>query len=169
MLETLVNPGMPIPGDAHAIHGITDEMVASAPGYVEVRREVLAICAGSTVLMYNGAFDCGFWPGLRRVSRAVCVMEWYAETCCCGRWASLGEAAWHAGHAWAGDAHRALADALACRSVAEYLTGSTALQRWMEPRRCGSRGDATLSTAGRRSASRRRSCPNLRSRRRTRR
>jgi DNA polymerase III epsilon subunit-like protein len=31
LLDTLVNPGEPIPADATAIHKITDEMVANAP------------------------------------------------------------------------------------------------------------------------------------------
>ena len=33
--ETLINPGCPIPPAATAVHGITDEMVASAPSFAE--------------------------------------------------------------------------------------------------------------------------------------
>ncbi len=34
--DTLVDPGMPIPAAATAIHGITDEMVAGAPRFADV-------------------------------------------------------------------------------------------------------------------------------------
>ena len=36
LLETLINPDIPIPSDATAIHGVTDAMVAAAPTFAEI-------------------------------------------------------------------------------------------------------------------------------------
>lgn len=55
----LVNPGMPIPKEATAIHGITDEMVASAPTYAQVGQEFIDFCEGDVALIAhnNDGFD----------------------------------------------------------------------------------------------------------------
>lgn len=60
--EMLVNPGIPIPEEASRIHGITDEMVASAPSYKEVGQAFIDFCAGETVLIAhnNDNFDRHF-------------------------------------------------------------------------------------------------------------
>lgn len=52
--SSLVNPGMPIPAEATAIHGITDEMVANAPTLAELRVEVLIrIRKAAALVGYN--------------------------------------------------------------------------------------------------------------------
>lgn len=60
--EKLINPGSPIPKEATAIHGITDEMVASAPSFLEVGKEFIEFCSGDVVLIAhnNDAFDIHF-------------------------------------------------------------------------------------------------------------
>lgn len=62
--DSLINPGMAIPFDATVIHGITDEMVASAPtldaffGNAGVR----ALLAGAVPAAYNAPYDRRFMP-----------------------------------------------------------------------------------------------------------
>ena len=60
--EQLVNPGVPIPEDASAIHGITDEMVASASPFSEVGAAFRDFCEGECVLIAhnNDGFDRHF-------------------------------------------------------------------------------------------------------------
>src|SRR5262249_33437697 len=53
LLDTLVNPGVPITSEAHRIHGIGDTDVAGAPNWVQVLRRLLAVTAGRQVLAYN--------------------------------------------------------------------------------------------------------------------
>ena len=54
-----INPGFPIPPEATAIHHITDEMVADAPGFKEIGQAFLNFCPENTVLIAhnNHAFD----------------------------------------------------------------------------------------------------------------
>jgi DNA polymerase-3 subunit epsilon len=58
-LEKLINPGIPIPQDATAIHHISNEMVANAPSFEQVLPEFLQFCAGDVVLIAhnNDTFD----------------------------------------------------------------------------------------------------------------
>jgi len=58
----LVNPGMPIPKEATAIHNISDEMVKDAPTWKEVGASFCAFCEGEVVLIAhnNDAFDKPF-------------------------------------------------------------------------------------------------------------
>lgn len=55
----LVNPGIPIPPEATAIHKITDAMVATAPSFKEIGEAFIEFCSGDTVLIAhnNDAFD----------------------------------------------------------------------------------------------------------------
>ncbi|MEN8790429.1 MAG: 3'-5' exonuclease [Flavobacteriaceae bacterium] len=49
----LVNPGMPIPAEATAIHGITDEKVADKPAFESISKEVYQMVKDSDLGGYN--------------------------------------------------------------------------------------------------------------------
>lgn len=51
--STLVNPHRPIPPEATAVHGITDEDVADAPGFWAIATEVQDIIDGCVLVGYN--------------------------------------------------------------------------------------------------------------------
>ncbi|HEU5276802.1 MAG TPA: 3'-5' exonuclease [Xanthobacteraceae bacterium] len=61
---SLVNPGMPIPAEATAIHGITDEQVAGAPSVADVFAlpKVRELLKGAQPAAYNAPFDRHFVP-----------------------------------------------------------------------------------------------------------
>lgn len=59
VLDTLVNPGTPIPVEASDIHGITDSMVAEAPSFGQVLASLTAALAGKRCLIYNKSYDVG--------------------------------------------------------------------------------------------------------------
>lgn len=56
----LIHPGMPIPAESTAIHGIKDEDVAGKPSFAELAPEILALLAGAIPAAYNAQFDRGF-------------------------------------------------------------------------------------------------------------
>ena len=60
--EYLVNPGIPIPPEATAIHKITDEMVSESPDFREVGNKFIEFCDGDVVLIAhnNDNFDVHF-------------------------------------------------------------------------------------------------------------
>jgi DNA polymerase-3 subunit epsilon len=60
--EMLINPGIPIPAEASAIHNITNEMVSNAPSFGEVGSKFMEFCCGEVVLIAhnNDAFDLHF-------------------------------------------------------------------------------------------------------------
>ncbi len=60
LLETLVNPGRPIPPAATAIHGLTDRVILDAPPYAALHERVIAATRGRQVWIYNRGFDLGF-------------------------------------------------------------------------------------------------------------
>jgi DNA polymerase III epsilon subunit-like protein len=59
LLDTLVNPGVPIQPGAYEVHGITDEMVTAAgvPDWATVYKRVLRATKGKTVLAYKDDYD----------------------------------------------------------------------------------------------------------------
>ncbi len=72
--STLVNPGMPIPSYATAVHGIGDAMVRDAPCAAEALAELRARCAGYTVAAHCALFDLSFvGPAVR--SEGLCTMR----------------------------------------------------------------------------------------------
>ena len=129
LVNTLVNPRRPIPRDASRIHGITDRMVERAPALADLWPELERILSGKQVVIYNAAYDRQFFPDRLACTAGIsCAMLAFAKAY--GewnprfgdfRWQRLETAAEHVGHTWEGQAHRALADALACRSVWRWL------------------------------------------------
>lgn len=57
LLNQLINPGVPIPSDATAIHGVTDEMVADAPTFDQVYPRIAAALGGRRWVIYNANYD----------------------------------------------------------------------------------------------------------------
>lgn len=52
-LVTYINPGIPIPAEVTAVHGITDEMVKDSPRFVEIAPFVQAMCETATLVGFN--------------------------------------------------------------------------------------------------------------------
>lgn len=75
--EKLINPGMPIPAEATAIHHITDEMVASAESWAKIGQEFCEFCEGDVLLIAhnNDAFDYHFLR-LEFERNAMQMPEW---------------------------------------------------------------------------------------------
>lgn len=57
LLDSLVNPGVPIPAESTRIHGITDAMVATAPGFSDLLVPLTAALHDRKVVIYHRAFD----------------------------------------------------------------------------------------------------------------
>lgn len=73
-LQTLVDPGTPVPAFISALTGITTSMVADAPRIEQVLPTFLEFIRGSVLVAHNAPFDIGFlkaaatqcghpWPG----------------------------------------------------------------------------------------------------------
>jgi DNA polymerase III subunit epsilon len=58
--QTLVDPGMPIPPFVAVLTGITDLMVAGAPGEGEALIAFLEFARGAVLVAHNAGFDVGF-------------------------------------------------------------------------------------------------------------
>lgn len=56
----LVNPGIPIPEESRAIHGITDEELVGAPTFGQALPQILGMLEGRLPVAYNASFDRGF-------------------------------------------------------------------------------------------------------------
>jgi DNA polymerase-3 subunit epsilon len=131
LVDTLVKPSRPIPGDVIRIHGITNSMVKDAPTWPEVWTEVQAALKGRFVGIYNADFDVRMMAQSHRrhnmgwedaYLQAFCIMKLYAEFYGTGRWQTL-DAAGRQCHIRLPNAHRALADTLLARAVLLHMAG----------------------------------------------
>ncbi|MGW2793592.1 exonuclease domain-containing protein [Streptomyces sp. NPDC001251] len=59
LLDTLINPGMPIPDDARAVHGISDQDVATAQEFGDALPRITRALAGRQIIIYNRGYDTG--------------------------------------------------------------------------------------------------------------
>jgi DNA polymerase-3 subunit epsilon len=79
--STLVNPGMRIPGGIQALTGITDEMVAAAPEFGDISRDLRHRLEGRLIVAHNARFDYGFLrsefqrAGVRYRSDVLCTVK----------------------------------------------------------------------------------------------
>lgn len=118
LLHTLIDPGIKIPADATAIHGIRDEHVAGAPRLIELLPAIVALVRGHDLVIYNKAYDLQFLPFVEDAAADVlCCMQRAQDAMKLSRWPKLTAAAQWAGYQWQGKAHSALADTLAARHV----------------------------------------------------
>lgn len=60
VLDSLINPGRPIPPAVCAITHITDAMVKDAPAFADLADRVVAALAGRVFVAHNARFDWGF-------------------------------------------------------------------------------------------------------------
>ncbi|MCX4885907.1 3'-5' exonuclease [Streptomyces sp. NBC_00847] len=134
LVDTLINPGEPIPWEATGIHGITDDQVATAPAFADVLPQLAAALEGKRCLIYNRPYDVArlrheltlhrrqaghpdpeaaatAWiDGMRFEDAMIPYSDWY------GDWSDYwGNYAWQP--LYGGD-HRAVSD---CRAVVERL------------------------------------------------
>ena len=58
--STLLNPGMPMPPEVIAIHGITNEMVASAHKFADMLPKLLGLLDDCVIVAHNADFDVNF-------------------------------------------------------------------------------------------------------------
>lgn len=58
--SSLVNPGMSIPPGIQALTGISNDMVAQAPRFEEIARELYEAIDGRVLIAHNARFDYGF-------------------------------------------------------------------------------------------------------------
>ena len=139
VVDSLVNPGITIPADAEAIHGISDTDVADKPSFRALWPSVWnAVRNADCVLIYNASYDCrlirqsleGHGAALAEAVQLNygCIMELYArfygqysEYHGTYTWQKLVNAVDQCGLHMDGTAHRALADARASLAVLRYL------------------------------------------------
>ncbi len=121
--------------EAEAIHGITPLMVATAPTLEEITpRLIHALTQCDELVIYNLEYDWSFMP--QDVRHAVvnhhiirhCAMYRFAEFNGIWdekrgnyKWQKLAIAAERFGHVWESQAHRALADCYATKTVWEGM------------------------------------------------
>jgi DNA polymerase-3 subunit epsilon len=67
---TLVDPGRPIPPDASAVNGITDDMVRGKPRIADVLGEFAEFCGELPLVAHNAPFDFQFMLADVKLHRA---------------------------------------------------------------------------------------------------
>lgn len=126
LLKTMVNPGIAIPKEATAIHGICECDVRYAPTLEDLRPALARIAANVPLAAYNASFDKKMVP--EGVVISHCAMLWWAAYH--GEWNSyrrdwawqkLTNAVAQAGHQMSGKAHDAATDAQATVGLIRYL------------------------------------------------
>jgi DNA polymerase-3 subunit epsilon len=144
LFHTLIKPTKAIPAEAISIHGITNEMVQSAPSFAEILPELDRVLRGRVVMVYNVEYDEKMLSNSARAHLLEdvdfwwsgnifwhCAMYMYAEYY--GdwndyrgsfRWQILGNAITQCGLTAKDRLHGALADADATRQIVLHMANT---------------------------------------------
>lgn len=82
---TLINPGRPIPPEASAVNGITDEMVGDQPGIETVLTQLADFCGDLPLVAHNAPFDFKFLLGAVEKHRARAPKGVVLDSCALAR------------------------------------------------------------------------------------
>ena len=125
--QSLVSINTPMPKEATAVNGITDEMLKGQPSVPEVLQEFANFCGNTLMVAHNAVFDFQF------ISRAVLECRSLApggpvlDTYNLARKAFPGQVNYKLAtlcyylKIHSGKLHRAAADALACGRLFQYI------------------------------------------------
>ena len=115
LVNTLVRPvnHTEWPG-AENIHGISPINIRNAPTQDQISDMIREAVRDHRVVIYNAKYDSQYLPELEDAASVKCCMMEFVDNPW-DKWCSLTEAAKRIGYEF--QAHRALADALACRAV----------------------------------------------------
>lgn len=120
--EALIDPGVPIPEEVSAIHGITNDMVRGQPGFREVAARFLEFSGSDILAAHNAPYDVSMMIVPTRAAGLIPAGNPVLDTCRLARKLipsprySLGALAKTLGLEMP-VAHRAMADVLACAGV----------------------------------------------------
>ena len=140
IINTFVKPVEPIPASTTRIHGITNQMVATAPRFGDVIDSLRQALNGQQVIVYNAVYDRKMLhqsaeaAGIEKtewkdISRWWCAMEGFAEVY--GeynsarrsyRWQKLATAARYYGIPLV-EEHSALGDCLTTLAICKHMAG----------------------------------------------
>lgn len=143
LLDTLVRPVRGIPADATRIHGITNEHVNSARGWLKLNEQVWDLLYGRDVIVYNADYDFRLLVQTEKACDPFAVSDWSTISRVCAmnayaehvgdwneyhdnyKWHKLTDAARAAGFRLPEgmNAHSAAADCLMTLAVCRYLAG----------------------------------------------
>lgn len=134
--ESLINPGMPIPKEVIAIHGITNEMVKDAPTAGEVLQDFLKWAETDLLCAHNAPYDVGVVSWAAAHDGLVLPPLRIIDTCEIAKSAKLTKnnkldtlVEFH-GIKVGGQPHRAMRDADAC---AKYLLLNSGIEGFIKP------------------------------------
>jgi DNA polymerase-3 subunit epsilon len=143
LLDTLVKPQKSIPADAQRIHGITNDMVKTAPDWINVNEAVWQACKGKTVIVYNADYDFRLIAQSEKACDPLALSDWHTINRECAmlayaeyrgvwndyhgnyKWHKLSDAAARVNYSLPAGmkAHSALADCLMTLAVCKKLAG----------------------------------------------
>jgi len=76
-----INPRIPMPAEAQAVHGISDEDLADKPVFEDVGQAFLDFIAGGTLVIHNAPFDIRFLNAeLKRMGKPPLVLAEAVDT-----------------------------------------------------------------------------------------
>ncbi len=127
---SLINPGRPIPPEASAVNGITDEMVADQPAVETVLADFAAFCGDLPLVAHNAPFDFKFLLGAVETHKAKAPSGIVLDSCALARVVfpgqinyKLGTLVQHFGFP-VGDFHRAEIDSVHCGRLFAHIVES---------------------------------------------